>query len=100
MAAKSRRFELRATEEEMDRINVAVALGGETSIREFLMGAALAAADRRLLERTQFTLNASEYARFLEILDRPVQEKPRLRRLLNEPSVLESFDDETLESAG
>lgn len=99
MAAKSKRFELRATAEEMERIRVAVALGGERSITEFLLDAALSAADRRLIDRTQFTLSAKEHARFLEVLDRPVQEKPRLRRLLNEPTVLEAQDEETLRTA-
>lgn len=90
MTAKTERFELRATAEEMARIRAAVELGREHSVSEFLLGAALIAAEARLMDRTQFTLNAREYDEFLEVLDRPVQEKPRLRRLLNEPSVLES----------
>ena len=89
MAAKTERFELRATPEEMARIRSAVALGHERSITEFLLDSALAAAEMRLMDRTQFTLSAEAYDAFLEVLDRPVQDKPRLRRLLNEPSVLE-----------
>lgn len=94
MRAKTERFELRATADEMARIRAAVKLGRERSITEFLLDAALAAAEMRLMDRTQFTLSGKEYDSFLEVLDRPVQEKPRLRRLLNEPSVLEVQDEE------
>jgi uncharacterized protein (DUF1778 family) len=94
MTAKTERFELRATAEEMARIRAAVELGHERSITEFLLDSALVAAEMRLMDRTQFTLSAKEYNNFLEVLDRPVQEKPRLRRLLNEPSILESQDNE------
>ena len=94
MTAKTERFELRATAEEMARIRAAVELGRERSITEFLLDAALVAAEMRLMDRTQFVLSSKEYSSFLEVLDRPVQEKPRLRRLLNEPSVLEAQDNE------
>lgn len=95
MRAKTERFELRATAEEMARIRAAVELGRERSITEFLLDSALAAAEMRLMDRTQFMLSGEEYDSFLAVLDRPVQEKPRLRRLLNEPSVLELQDDES-----
>jgi uncharacterized protein (DUF1778 family) len=88
MAAKTERFELRATADEMARIRAAVELGNERSITEFMLDTALAAAELRLMDRTQFTLSAKDYEEFLTALDRPVQDKPRLRRLLNEPSVL------------
>ena len=92
MTAKTERFELRATADEMARIRAAVELGSERSITEFLLDAALVAAEMRLMNRTQFVLDSEKYDKFLEELDRPVQEKPRLRRLLNEPSVLEAQD--------
>lgn len=94
MAAKTERFELRATADEMARIRAAVELGQERSVTEFLLDAALAAAEMRLADRTQFALSATQYDRFLKVLDRPVQDKPRLRRLLNEPSVLEDRERE------
>ena len=89
MTAKTERFELRATADEMARIRAAVDMGTERSITEFMLDSALAAAELRLMDRTQFTLEAEDYEEFLKALDRPVQDKPRLRRLLNEPSVLE-----------
>lgn len=95
MTAKTERFELRATAEEMAQIRAAVELGHERSITEFLLDTALVAAEMRLMDRTQFMLSGKEYDSFLEVLDRPVQEKPRLRRLLNEPSVLEAQDEES-----
>lgn len=89
MTAKTERFELRATAEEMARIRAAVELGNERSITEFLLDTALVAAEMRLMDRTHFTLSNKQYKEFLAVLDRPVQEKPRLRQLLNEPSALE-----------
>ena len=94
MTAKTERFELRATAEEMAQIRAAVELGRERSVSEFFLHSALVAAEMRLMEHTQFTLSAKDYNNFLKVLDRPVQEKPRLRRLLNEPSVLESQSEE------
>ena len=95
MAAKTERFELRATPEEMARIRAAVELGPERSVTEFLLDTALVAAEMRLMDRTQFTLSDREYDDFLDMLDRPVQDKPRLRRLLNESGVLETQDEGT-----
>ena len=93
MAAKTERFELRATADEMARIRAAVKLGNERSITEFLLDSALRTAEMRLMDRTQFTLTNQQYKAFLEALDRPVQEKPRLHRLFSEPSVLELRDE-------
>ena len=90
MSAKTERFELRATADEMARIRAAVKLGSERSVTEFLLDSALVAAEMRLMDRTQFVLSSKEYNDFLRVLDRPVQEKPRLKRLLTEPSALES----------
>lgn len=89
MTAKTERFELRATPDEMARIRAAVELGDERSITEFLLDTALAAAELRFMDRTQFSIDARKYEAFLKALDRPVQDKPRLHRLLNEPSILE-----------
>jgi uncharacterized protein (DUF1778 family) len=37
-----------------------------------------------------FTLSDKQWKAFTEALDRPAQVKPRLRKLLAEPSILES----------
>ncbi|MGH2381765.1 MAG: DUF1778 domain-containing protein [Candidatus Limnocylindria bacterium] len=54
---------------------------------EFVVDAALPEADRVLADRTQFTLLPEQWARFIEILDRPPQENPGLKKLLSRPSV-------------
>ena len=59
----------------------------ETTLTEFILGAATTRAEDVLADRRLFTLEAPEYKAFLAVLDRPVQDKPRLRRLLAEPSV-------------
>jgi len=41
-----------------------------------------------LADRRQFTLNETQWQAFEAALDRPVQRKPRLQRLLSEPGVL------------
>jgi len=56
---------------------------------EFVLDAALDAANRELADRRLFRLDKDRWAAFQEALDRPVREKSRLRKLLNEPGVLD-----------
>ncbi len=41
-------------------------------------------------ERNRFVLDVSQWESFAKALHRPVQSKPALERLLNEPGVLDS----------
>lgn len=59
------------------------------SVSEFLLDAGVAAAMQTLTERRQFVLDEARWQEFQEALDRPVQSKPRLKKLLNERGVLE-----------
>jgi uncharacterized protein (DUF1778 family) len=62
------------------------------SVSEFVLDSALARAQERLPDRTHFKLSADQWAKFMEALDAPPREHPRLRRLLQEPSVSERSD--------
>jgi len=42
-----------------------------------------------LADQRRFLLDTDQWNAFVDALDRPAQVKPRLRRLLEEPSVLE-----------
>jgi uncharacterized protein (DUF1778 family) len=58
------------------------------NVSEFLLDAGVAAAAQTLADRRQFVLDKTQWQAFQEALDRPVQSKPRLRKLLSEPGVL------------
>jgi uncharacterized protein (DUF1778 family) len=49
-------------------------------------------ADETLADRTRFGLDADRWKAFMEALDAPPREIPRLGRLLEEPSVFERSD--------
>ncbi|WP_225977475.1 DUF1778 domain-containing protein [Nostoc sp. CENA543] len=49
----------------------------------------LIAAQNALTNRKVFALDDEQWQAFQNALDAPTAEKPRLRRLLNEPSVFE-----------
>ena len=58
------------------------------NVSEFLLDAGMTAAMQTLADRRQFVLDETRWQEFQEALDRPVQSKPRLKKLLNEPGVL------------
>ena len=57
------------------------------NVSEFLLDAGVTAAVQTLADRRQFVLDDSKWQAFQEVLDRPVQSKPRLKNLLREPGV-------------
>jgi uncharacterized protein (DUF1778 family) len=61
-------------------------------LREFVLESALVRADETLADRTRFGLDAYRWKAFMEALDAPPREIPRLGRLLKEPSVFERGD--------
>ncbi|WP_333892975.1 DUF1778 domain-containing protein [Atlantibacter subterraneus] len=58
------------------------------SVSEFLLDAGVTAAAQTLADRRQFALDDAQWQAFQEALDRPVQSKPRLKKLLSEPGAL------------
>ena len=59
------------------------------SLTDFVIRSACSEAEQALAEQRGFLLNTEQWNAFVAALDRPVQVKPRLRRLFTEPSVLE-----------
>lgn len=58
------------------------------TVSEFLLDAGISAANTELANRLHFVLDDEQWASFQQALDRPVQDRPRLRKLLNEPGLL------------
>lgn len=59
------------------------------TLSDFVLESALARADSVLAERQIFRLDAPRWSAFLAALDVPPRPRPRLARLLNEPSILD-----------
>lgn len=59
------------------------------NVSEFLLDAGVTAATQALADRRQFLLGEAQWQSFQAALDRPVQGKPRLKQLLQEPGVLD-----------
>ena len=58
------------------------------NVSEFLLDAGVTAAAQALADRRWFTLDETQWQAFQQVLDRPVQVKPRLKKLLDEPGAL------------
>ena len=86
--SKTRRIEIRITEEERSLEQAAATVHGET-LSGFVRRAARREAERTLAERTRYTVDDKVARRFLAALERssPVAERG-LRRLVEKPSVL------------
>jgi uncharacterized protein (DUF1778 family) len=85
---KTRRIEIRITEEERNLEQAAASANGET-LSEFVRRAAHREAERTLAERTRYLLDDESAQRFLTALERPSPDAERgLRRLTEKPSVL------------
>lgn len=86
---KTRRIEIRITEEERNIEQAAAAVSGET-LSEFVRRAARHEAERTLAERTRYILDDEAAQRFLTALEQqPFPDSERgLRRLTEKPSVL------------
>lgn len=84
---KSERIDVRTTPLAKATLQQAAAVSGKT-VSEFLLEQGLAAAEIALADRRAFALDEERWQAFLEALDNPVRERPRIARLLSEPGVL------------
>jgi uncharacterized protein (DUF1778 family) len=85
---KTRRIEIRITEEERSLEQAAATANGET-LSEFVRQAARREAERTLAERTRYVVDDEAAKRFLAALEQPSTSAARkLRRLIEKPSVL------------
>lgn len=82
------RLNLRATGRQKQLFESAAARRGMT-VTQFILQSAEDRAEEVLAEEQDFVLPPQEWRAFVAALDRPVQPKPRLRRLLHGRSVLD-----------
>lgn len=87
-STKTRRIEIRMTDEERDLEQAAAASQGQT-LSEFVRQAARREAEQVLAERTRIALNPEEAGRFLAALDDPASFETGLSALTERPSVLD-----------
>lgn len=57
------------------------------NITEFILRSAREKAEQSLADQTRFVLDDKQWKAFMAALDRPAQEKPRLRKLFKEQHV-------------
>ena len=71
---------MRATpqQEELLRLGAEVT---HKSLTDFILGSATQAAESALLDQRLFLVTDEQYDEFVKLLERPVQDKPRLRAL-------------------
>ncbi len=87
-STRSAKLDLRLTPEAKRKLQAAAESAGR-SVSEFVLESALVRAEQTLADRTRFGLDDERWEKFLEALDAPPREIPRLARLLQEPSVFE-----------
>ncbi len=85
--SKNERIDVRATGRVKQLLQDA-ARTCHKNVSEFLLDAGVTAASQTLADRRQFVLGEAQWRAFQEALDRPVQRKPRLKKLLSERGVL------------
>jgi uncharacterized protein (DUF1778 family) len=84
---KTERIDVRASAAVKQLLQEA-ARASHKNVSEFLLDAGVTAAAQTLADQRRFTLDEAQWQAFEQALDRPVQLKPRLRKLLLEPGVL------------
>lgn len=85
--SKTERIDVRASAQVKLLLQEA-ARASHKNVSEFLLDAGINAATQTLADRRRFVLDDARWQTFLEALDRPVQDKPRLQKLLNTPGLL------------
>jgi len=85
--AKVQRLELRTSSRQAEVIRQAATIT-EKTVTAFVLDAATLEAQRALADRSLFRLDFARWQRFVNALDRPAKEKPRLRKLMRRSSIL------------
>jgi uncharacterized protein (DUF1778 family) len=85
VAKVKQRWDFRVASE-TDQIVRQAAETADRTLTDFVVEAAVGEAERVLADRREFVLAEDEWERFVELLDRPPQEKPGLEKLFSQPS--------------
>lgn len=86
--AKTERIDVRASSS-VKRLLQEAAQACHKNVSEFLLDAGTSAANQALADRRHFQLDNEQWVAFQQALDRPVQDKPRLKGLLTTPGALD-----------
>jgi uncharacterized protein (DUF1778 family) len=86
--ARTEKLDLRLTPK-AKRVLQSAASAANRSVSEFVLESALARAEETLPDRQHFGLDAEQWTAFLKALDAPPRPLPRLKKLLQSPSVFE-----------
>jgi uncharacterized protein (DUF1778 family) len=87
-APKTKRLNFRISGSQEELLRRGASVAGK-SVTDFIIESACAVAECELAEQSEFRLPPDQWRAFLAELDKPPALKPALRRLLNEPSVIE-----------
>ena len=87
--SKDRRINLRATSAQESLIRAAADRRG-VSLADFVLESACTKAEEAIADQVHFALSPEQWKSFNMALQRPAQVRPALRKLLTEPSILES----------
>ena len=85
---RSERIDVRTSASVKHLLQQAAQAANKT-VSEFMLDSALMAASETLADRRLFLLDEDRWKAFMAALDQPPQPRPRLDRLLREPSVVE-----------
>lgn len=86
--SKTERIDVRASAS-VKRLLQDAAHACHKNVSEFLLDAGVTAANQALADRRHFELGDEQWQKFQKALDRPVQVKPNLKKLLGEPGILD-----------
>jgi uncharacterized protein (DUF1778 family) len=85
---RNEKLDLRLTQTAKRTLQSAAETSHKT-LSQFVLESALSRADRVLADRQVFRLDASRWKAFMAALDAPTKPRPRLKRLLSEPGILD-----------
>jgi uncharacterized protein (DUF1778 family) len=85
---RTEKLDLRLTAQAKRALQSAAEASHKT-LSDFVLESALARADSVLAERQVFRLDDKRWKAFMTALDAPPKARPRLARLLDEPSILD-----------
>ena len=88
ISSKSVRIDVRASAPVKQLLQEA-ARACHKNVSEFLLDAGIMAANQALADRLRFELDETQWEIFQKALDRPVSAKPKLKKLLTQPGVLD-----------
>ncbi len=86
MHSKSERIDVRASTPVKQLLQEAARVAHK-NVSEFLLDAGIIAANQTLTDRTRFELTPEKRLAFQAALDKPVDSKPRLHKLLTAPGL-------------